>query len=299
MIITTLLNSSLPALAGTLAQASTPSAPGREGAPDRSLLDYILQGREVGLIIIALSVVSLGLIIAQYVLTRVQRLAPQAHTDELAEKLNRGDVSAAIAYCEDPEVDSMLTRTVGAALTRAQRSPFGVLELADAVEESGREQVARLSRGIDGVALIATIAPMLGLLGTVIGILGAFDTLSLTQGPPQPADMAGDISAALVTTVLGLIVAIPSTAAHTFLRNRLESAAHAVGETIEQLVAPLQTSGAAQQAPRHGGARPQTPAAKPEPGPAQAAPQAQRQPQQPPTTQQQSQPSRRAAGGTA
>ena len=279
----TLFNAALAALA----QASP--APGSGDAPpDRSLLDYILQGREIGLIIIALSVVAVGMIIAQYVMTRARRLAPQEHADALAEKLNRGDVAGAIAYCDDPDADSMLTRTVGAALTRAQRSPFGMLELADAVEESGREQVARLTRGIDGVALIATIAPMLGLLGTVVGILGAFDTLSLTQGPPKPADMAGDISAALVTTVLGLIVAIPSTAAHTFLRNRLESAAHTVGETIEQLVAPLQTSGAAQPAPRQPAQRP---------SPAQTAQQrAQQQAQQ----QQTRQPApRRPAGGTA
>jgi len=142
----------ITAATAALAQAAGPSSGPTSGAssgpaaagPDRSLLDYILQGREIGLIIIALSVVSVGLIIAQYVLTRTRRLAPPEHTEALGETLGRGDVASAIAYCNDPGVDSMLTRTVGAALTRAQRSPFGLLELADAVEESGREQVARL-----------------------------------------------------------------------------------------------------------------------------------------------------------
>lgn len=323
----------ITAATAALAQAAGPSSGPTSGAssgpaaagPDRSLLDYILQGREIGLIIIALSVVSVGLIIAQYVLTRTRRLAPPEHTEALGETLRRGDVASAIAYCDDPGVDSMLTRTVGAALTRAQRSPFGLLELADAVEESGREQVARLARGIDGVALIATIAPMLGLLGTVVGILGAFDTLSLTEGPPRPSDMAGDISAALVTTVLGLIVAIPSTAAHTFLRNRLESAAHEVGETIEQLVAPLQTTGNAQPGQRPApasAATPRQPRATPPPrapgggapypappntaAPDRQAPPSQQPPQQAPQQaphqgphQAPHQGTRRAAGGTA
>ncbi|MEM0983185.1 MAG: MotA/TolQ/ExbB proton channel family protein [Planctomycetota bacterium] len=260
-------------------------------AADRSLFDYVLQGREVGFLIILLSVAAVGLIIAQYVLTQAQRLAPDEHAEQLASRLQKGDVKGAIQYCGQDDVDSMLTRTVGAALTKTQRSAFGILELSEAVEESGREQVARLSRGIDAVGLVATIAPMLGLLGTVVGILGAFDTLSITQGPPRPADMAGDISAALVTTVLGLIVAIPCTAAHTFLRNRLESASHEVGEVIEQLMAPLQAraGGSPQRtAAPAPAARPAAPAAAPRPQ--QGAPAA---PKAPPPTQP------RPAGGTA
>ena len=98
-----------------------------------------------------------------------------------------------------------------------------------------------------------SIAPMLGLLGTVVGMVGAFDTISVTEGPVRPDSLAGNISEALITTVLGLIVAIPCTAIYTWLRSRIDHHASEVGDIIEQLVAHVQADaggGAPAPAPR-------------------------------------------------
>lgn len=216
--------------------AAAPSA-----ASSKSLLAYIAQGGPVGLVIIMLSFVAVVLIVAQMIRVRRNALAPAEDIDTLDRHLRAGQVEAAIVYCQSPEHNSFLTRIVGSALVRCSRSPFGFLELKAALEEVGQLQVARLYRLTDGINLIAAIAPMLGLLGTVIGMVGAFDAIQAADGPVRPDALAGNISQALITTVLGLIVAIPATAAYTYLRNRIDTLADEVGQIIEDLAAHLES----------------------------------------------------------
>jgi biopolymer transport protein ExbB len=210
----------------------------------RSLLDYVARGGPVGLIIVLISLAAIGMIVAQWLRVRREVLAPPALTDDLRRLLGEKDVDGAIARCAGEERPSFLSRVMGASLSRAARSPFGMLELRTTVEETGRLEVDRLYRLTDGIGLIASVAPMLGLLGTVIGMVGAFDAIMLAEGPARPDQLAGSISQALITTVLGLIVAIPCTAAYTYLRNRIDHLATEIGETIDDMIAPLEASGA-------------------------------------------------------
>jgi len=211
---------------------------------DKSLYDYIASGGPIGLVIILLSFVAVGLMITQLVRLRVNHLAPPDVRENLESLLSRGDVREATRFCEDPANDSFLARIVGAALRRCASSPFGFLELKSALEEAGQQETARLARGTDTIALIASVAPMLGLLGTVVGMVGAFDTISLSAGVTRPDQLAGSISVALITTVMGLIVAIPATAVYTYLRNRAESCAESVAEMTEAMAGHLEGRGA-------------------------------------------------------
>lgn len=218
----------------------TLAAPGADGT-SRSLLEYIAQGGWIGYVIIMLSFIAVVMIVAQSVRVRRQALAPPEAIEALDRHLRQGDVDGAIGFCENSDNDSFLTRVMGAALTRCSRSPFGFLELKAALEEVGQLQVARLYRLTDGINLVASIAPMLGLLGTVVGMVGAFDAIRAAEGPVRPDALAGNISVALITTVLGLIVAIPCTAAYTYLRNKIDTLADEVGEVIEELAAHLES----------------------------------------------------------
>ncbi len=220
---------------------------GQAEAQSKSLLDYIAEGGQIGIIIILLSLVAIALIVAQLIQVRSARLAPPGAVEHLDQMLSAGQTDQAIAFTENPDNASFLTRVMGSALVRCSRSPFGFLELRSALEEAGQRETARLFRLTDGVGLIAAIAPMLGLLGTVVGMVGAFDTLTLADGPARPDQLAGNISQALVTTVLGLIVAIPATAAHTFLRNRVDALTTDVGEIVEDLAAHLEGASGAQR----------------------------------------------------
>lgn len=211
-------------------------------AVERSLLDYILQGGVIGMIILLISLAAVGMIGAQLFRVRRLRLAPEEFIEEIRPMLSGRNIQGAIAYCENQETPSYVSRVLGTALTRAARSPFGMLELRSTVDEIGQLETDRLYRLTDGIGLIASIAPMLGLLGTVVGMVGAFDAITMADGPARPDELAGSISQALITTVLGLIVAIPCTSAYTYLRNRIDHLVNEIGETIDELIAPIESA---------------------------------------------------------
>jgi biopolymer transport protein ExbB len=221
----------------TLWLAQEEPAPGHT----TSLLKMIQAGGAVGWVLIALSVIALTMIIVYIVQIRRKVLIPPQHVEVLDDLLGRGEIAAALEYCIDPAHDSYLTRIVGAGLTRYQRSAFGVFEIKNAIEEAGEEQTARLYRSTDVISVIGSIAPLLGLLGTVIGIVAAFDTLS-AGAVPDNKRLAANISLALVCTLLGLIVAIPCMALFTFFRNRIDALAGEAGAEIERLLLHLESA---------------------------------------------------------
>lgn len=232
------MNDAVTLTSFTLAQNS--------GEVHRSLLQYIAQGGPIGMIIILISLVAIGMIGAQLFRIRRDRLAPPELLSDLRALLNDGNIDGAINRCNDEPGSCYLARVVGTGLTRASRSAFGMLELRSSVDEIGQLEVDRLYRLTDGIGLIASVAPMLGLLGTVVGMVGAFDAITLSDGPARPDELAGSISQALITTVLGLIVAIPSTAMYTFLRNRIDHLSTEIDEQIEEIIAPLEAAGASE-----------------------------------------------------
>lgn len=258
----------------TLGLFQTPDAP----VETKSLLDHIMSGGPIGFTIIMLSFVLVGLIIFHLIQIRSSKMAPPEIAAELDAMLGSGDVKGALAYCQAPANDCFLTRMFGSALTRCSRSPFGFLELRSALEEAGQEQVSRLYRAVEGIGLIAAVAPMLGLLGTVVGMVAAFETISTTEGGfARPDQLAGSISIALITTVLGLIVAIPATAVFTYLRNRIDSLASSIAELTEDISAHLESRSPTGKQPTpqkaRAGAAPQGAARAPTPvPPAQRAP---------------------------
>ncbi len=227
----------IPLPAALLAQTAPADDPASEGM---SLLEFIQAGGTVGYVIILLSFGALFLAVMHALQIRATALAPQHLVDDLSDMMRRHQVDRAIHHCEQPENACFLAHVMRAGLVRYKRSPFGSLELKAALEEAGQEQVARLARSTDGLALVASIAPMLGLLGTVVGINGAFATISTAEGFARPDALAGDISLALVTTIMGLTLAIPATAAVTYFRNRIEKLAASIAETIDDLAIHLE-----------------------------------------------------------
>lgn len=213
-----------------------------EPVAHKSLLEHIHSGGVIGYLIIVMSVVAVALFFVALYQLRAKRLAPPDVVAGLDRMLREGDTAGALAFTRDEANDCFLSKVIGAALTRCTRSAFGFLELRTALEEAGQEQVSRLMRSTDAVGLIATIAPMLGLLGTVVGMVGAFETINTSGGFARPDQLAGDISVALITTVLGLVVAIPATFAHSHLRNRIEALAADIGQITEELSAHLESA---------------------------------------------------------
>jgi biopolymer transport protein ExbB len=89
------------------------------------------------------------------------------------------------------------------------------------------------------LGLIGSIAPMLGLTGTVLGMIEAFNTIAASGGMARPDELAAGIGKALVTTLLGLIVAIPSMIAFSYFRNTIDSLVAEAGKRVERVMMPL------------------------------------------------------------
>ncbi len=207
--------------------------------------DTILKGGTVGFIIIILSILALGLVVYHFIQIRRSALLPEHQLRELEERLSSGNIDGAAEYCLDPMHDSFMTRIMGAGLLRYQRSSFGIFEIKNAVEEAGEDQTARLYRATDGLGVIGTIAPLLGLLGTVIGMVGAFDSVSRSAGSNYE-ELASNISLALVTTLMGLILAIPCVALFTYFRNRIDALASDAAREVERMLLHLEDAGSRQ-----------------------------------------------------
>jgi len=104
-----------------------------------------------------------------------------------------------------------------------------------AVKETMEEEQLKQLMRLGWLSLIAAVGPMLGLFGTVQGMIGAFQQIAATKGAADPASLADNISLALITTLDGLLVAIPITSAFVFLRNRLVTATLEVGAVVEDI----------------------------------------------------------------
>lgn len=107
------------------------------------------------------------------------------------------------------------------------------------IEDTARRQSGRLYRKLEYLSFIAVSAPMLGLLGTVSGMMSAFSGIAIMDGAARSSQLASSIAEALVTTFLGLIVAIPTLFFISVLKNRIESILTEAEEITEDILRPL------------------------------------------------------------
>ncbi|MEO0586396.1 MAG: MotA/TolQ/ExbB proton channel family protein, partial [Planctomycetota bacterium] len=132
-----------------------------------------------------------------------------------------------------------LARLTGAALREAPQG-YSAMELA--IVETADAETAKALRPLEYLNVLGNIAPMLGLFGTVYGMISAFQTLVSAGGTADPAELAAGIGTALVTTFWGLVVAIPALASYAVLRNRVDAnTADGVVEA-ERLIRPFKRS---------------------------------------------------------
>jgi biopolymer transport protein ExbB len=173
-------------------------------------------GGAVGWIIVGLSVVGLALIISNFVELRREKLSPPDVVEEIEALFEAGEYQEAIELCEAEP--TFLTNVVAAGLPKLSAS-FSAMEKA--LEEMSEEEAIKLHQKLSWLSLIANVSPMLGLLGTVMGMIQSFNVIAATKGQADPSQLSAGISSALITTMFGLIVAIPMTASFVFLRNRV------------------------------------------------------------------------------
>ena len=196
---------------------------------DVGIFEAIGQGGKIGFIIILISVVAGTLIVEHFMSIKREKLAPPEIVDEIEELMNEGNYQEVLEYCES---EPCFFTNVVAAGVRKLKYPFEAVEKS--IEEMEDEESVKLHQKIGYLSLIAGVSPMMGLFGTVTGMVGAFGTIA-SQASVEPRDFAGDIQLALVTTVLGLTVAIPVTAFFVFFRNKVTMMSLEIGAIVEEM----------------------------------------------------------------
>jgi len=242
------------------AAAAAQDAPAANAATSKSILDYIHDGGIVSYVLVVLSFVAVTLVIRNMILLRAKVMAPPELVSRLDVLLRDGDMNGALVLCTDRGNDCSITRVFGSALARCLKSPFGFLEFRSALEEAGQKEMERLYRYNDGIGIIAAVGPMLGLLGTVFGMIGAFATISELEGAARSHQLAMFMSIALIATAEGLIVAIPCTVAFAIFRRRIDTLFGDVADITEDLAGRVAQEGTAER----GGDRPAPRAARPD-----------------------------------
>jgi len=216
--------------------APTPSAETsrtqQQKAERVSVLKLILRhSGPAGWTIIAMSVVAIYVIARFLYYLRRSQVVPEELVRQLAEDLDNRRIREALERCDSS--DSPLARVVRSALLEIRG---GYDEMVDVMEEAGEVEAVRLHQQVGWLAIIGAIAPMLGLTGTVLGMMGAFGTISQMETQPPPRVLAADIQQALVTTCEGLVVAVPVLLAYAAFRNRVTSLMLEVGVTATDLI---------------------------------------------------------------
>ena len=239
MIVTLAATNCLIAPLSGLRLLSQAMQPENATAEDSSgLLDIVFSGGVTGIVILlvlfALSVAAAYLLFDQVMTLRRREILPDGVADAVRQSLLTGRVAEADAACR--RAPSVLSVVLLSGLSELE---FGWREVEKAVEDSLAQQAARLMRRIEYLSVIGNIAPMVGLLGTVTGMIFAFQQVAMTRGAAGAGDLAEGIYQALVTTVGGLIVAIPALAIYAVCRNRVDSLIAEVAYQSQHALAPI------------------------------------------------------------
>ncbi len=210
--------------------------------------EIVFSGGAVGVAIVltifALSMVAVYLIIEQFMTLRHKEVMPPNLAEEVRQLLSQGRLPEADQLCRSRP--SPLAFVLISGLSEID---FGWHAMEKAMEDAIAEQAAKLYRKIEYLSVIGNLAPMCGLLGTVTGMIYAFQQVAISQGSAGAAELAEGIYSALVTTVAGLVVAIPSLGAFAVFRNRIDQLIAETAYLAQHVFSPVRRR-AAKVAPR-------------------------------------------------
>lgn len=188
------------------------------GAPankESSFMDLVKAGNYVGHFIILCSVLGLGFVIEHIVNIKRDKLCPPEIVAELEALVDEGRYEEAVTLCSANPC--FFCNIIGGALAKVNE---GYDAMVEGMQSAGEEEAAKLNQKISYCSLIGNIAPMLGLTGTVTGMIAAFGIIK-TKLSPSPADLARGVEEALVTTAEGLFVSMPLMTAYFLFKNKV------------------------------------------------------------------------------
>ena len=232
------------------AEAAEASEPDEEPerVEGRSLAEWYELGGWVMHVLVGMSIMSLAVVLERSTMLRRRRTFPSRFLALFRERARDGDARGALELCTDS--DCSLARVLRPGLVRFERGP---IEMAEAAATAIEQESGELRRNLPLLAALGNMATMLGLLGTVLGMIESFDLIARI-GTGDARVVAGGIFQALVTTAAGLMVGLFAVGAHSLLRRRAEAIEVELGEKASRMLEDLWI-GSATAAPAPGADR--------------------------------------------
>jgi biopolymer transport protein ExbB len=201
--------------------------------------DLLMRGDPAMWGLVLCSIITVTFALERIIVLRSSRVMPRSFVDRFIDRLRDGEMDRGKAreMCRDN--DSPIARLFNTAVNYSGQSAS---EIRDAVSEAAQSEVYHLRRRVRALNGIATLAPLLGLFGTVMGMIEAFHALSLTAGGGKTEKLAGGISLALVATASGLCIAIVAAASYYYLLGKVDRLVQEMdilcNEVIDNIAAP-------------------------------------------------------------
>ena len=180
------------------------------------MIDFIVKGGYLMFPIIMCSVIALAVVIERFINLRESKVIPKDFFVRIKGLLVEGHINEVLAICS--KSNKPIAKIIEAGIMKYY---FGRDEIKEAIEDAGRHEIAYLEKYLNILNTIAGVTPLLGLLGTVWGMIKVFNVIS-TGGMGQADKLAGGIAEALITTAAGLAVAIPTLVFHNIFSERAD-----------------------------------------------------------------------------
>ena len=215
------------------ATSSTAAGDSRSARESKSYLSWFFEalGWGYSIVFLSLSFTLVALIVMNLLTARRDNVVPLDLVEAFEEHLNEDRFQEAYEMARSDE--SFLGLVLSAGLAKVST---GYSQAIEAMQEVGEEENMKLEHRLSYLALIGTISPMIGLFGTVDGMIRSFSVLAFAEATPKVAELAQGISTAMFTTLVGLAIAIPAIAAFNILRNRIARLVLEVGILSEGLM---------------------------------------------------------------
>jgi biopolymer transport protein ExbB len=217
-----------------------PAAAAEPENGQRSMLVWLYKslGPMYSIIFLGISISFVAILVMNFLGARRESFMPAALIAQFEEHLNAKKYQEAYELVKSDE--SFLARVLSVGLSKLSQ---GYQPAIEAMQEAGEDENMKVEHRLSYLALIGTISPMVGLLGTVDGMVAAFMVIAQSSTSPKPSELADGISMALVTTLVGLYLAIPAIAVYNILRNRFARLVLEVGIASEDLMSRFSCAG--------------------------------------------------------
>ncbi len=228
----------LPAAILYAQETATAAAADTTSAPEELTIDWIqeiINGGITSAVLLLLSAAAIGFLAERLIRMRGKFFAPGYYSEFFKKSIQDGNTQAII---DEATKNPSILAEAGAFI--ATHRDMDIMRLQTAVGDQASRVSERHRQRCYPLAIIATMAPMLGLLGTVIGMIEAFSKVAVLGDTGDAAVLADSISKALITTDIGLVLAIPSLGAYHFLKEKLAIMELSVEETLEDIFAFLE-----------------------------------------------------------